>query len=387
MKKSKKYSKFVLKYTLSAIFFILTCGKSKAQDDSFCDTMSQFDGLDFMIYCPDSWNEIIGNLDYAWEYDLYDVTVTAPRILDPFPPEMPRITDTYPSSTTWPQPESKDDELSDELDKNPDLLIDCDLLKKFKPFINLKPPETVINRINDLNANSNEFTLFSNPYFVQQIKNAAGYKINLDRFEININTLPIVNGSRLSPDEFLKYIRKNFNDFFDTSIAEFTPYNDPDDGIRDASRWASDSPLGVILHLKMDDNGSVIVSDFAPNYWTVSTLRTPIDDTHPVSGNRQWGYEFGTNGNFSGYTFYVTGVDRLTTGMHELTQYIFDIPFTKADRLWESYQAKVSNFVNNHSGSATIGIQIKERPDYESLKDYLSGKITLQQLKDKKGCK
>lgn len=116
----------------------------------------------------------------------------------------------------------------------------------------------------------------------------------------------------------------------------------------------------------------------------MSTIRTPIDGAHPVSGNRKWGYELNSNG---GYTFYVTvATRRLTTGRHELLEYILGVPFSQADLLWESYQSKVSAFVNSNSGSASIGNSIKERPDYQRLRDYFEGKITLEQLKALKGC-
>lgn len=128
----------------------------------------------------------------------------------------------------------------------------------------------------------------------------------------------------------------------------------------------------------MADDGSVILSDYANDHWTVSTVRTPVDGAHPVSGNRKGGFDQNANG---GCTFYVSGVDRLTTGRHEIAQYIFGIPFSGADNLWESFQTKVSSFVNSHSGNASVDNTIKERPNYQSLRDYFDGRITLQQLK------
>ena len=133
----------------------------------------------------------------------------------------------------------------------------------------------------------------------------------------------------------------------------------------------------------MADDGSVIVSDYGWKEWRVTTLRTSIDGIHPVSGNRSWGWDYGTPGT---YKFYVTGADRLTSSAGNLFQKITGVPFTEADKLWESYQEKVAAFVNSHSGIATVGIKIKERPKYKDLKDYFDGKITLQQLKDLKGC-
>ncbi len=254
----------------------------------------------------------------------------------------------------------------------------------FKTFASYVGPTDIFTRINALNANSTSTTLFSDPFFVQKIQNAVGYQINLDKFNINIESLPVVNGQRLTAPQFLNYIRLNINSFLNTGIASFQPYVDPSDQINDQQRWNSTNPLGSILTLDIkSDHGSVIVSDFAPNYWTVSTIRTPIDGAHPVSGNRQWGFESLSNGTLN---FYIKGADRLTTGRHEIFQYVTGIPFAQADQLWESYQQKVSAFVNLNGGKAVVGGTLKERPNYDMLKAYFDGTITLEQLKAAKGC-
>ena len=205
----------------------------------------------------------------------------------------------------------------------------------------------------------------------------------MDRFEVNVQTLPIVNGSRLNPSDFLNYIRLNINNFINTDIATFVPYLEPSHGINDNIKWASNDPLGTMLHIKMDDNGSVILSDHAPDHWTVSTIRTPMDGNHPVTGNRSWGYKANPNGSF---TFYVTGADRLTAPAHQIAQALFGIPFSGADKLWMSFQNKLSDFINAHQGNANVGSVTTERPDYAALKDYFDGKITIEQLKAKGAC-
>lgn len=162
------------------------------------------------------------------------------------------------------------------------------------------------------------------------------------------------------------------------------PTTGKDDNIDDNAIWHSENPSSSILHLNMSDNGSVVVSESTSDHWTVTTLRAPLDAAHPVSGNRSWGYVVNPNGT---YTFYVTGADRLTTEAHDLIQSLSGLAFNKADALWESYQKKITDFVNGNSGSASVGAMIKERPDYKYLKDYLDGKITLEQLKELKRCK
>ncbi len=70
-----------------------------------------------------------------------------------------------------------------------------------------------------------------------------------------------------------------------------------------------------------------------------------------------------------------------------MAQTLLNIPFDKADALWMSYQTKVASFVNTHSGLANIGSIVRERPNYAAIKDYLDGKISLNELKAKKACK
>lgn len=279
--------------------------------------------------------------------------------------------------------EKKEDDLANQLEAEPDLLIDCNTVKNFKSLTSFSVPQSVINRLNQLNSNSTASTLFGDPYYVQKVQDASGALINLDRFEINVNTLPTINGSQVSAEQFLEYIRLNLNSFINTSIADFVPYVDPDASVAEYYKWNSTHPLGAILHLDMADNGSVVVTDKATDHWTVSTIRTPIDGVHPVSGNRSWGF---VKTGLTSYNFYVSGTDRLTTAYHSLFQTISGVPFDKADALWTSFQSKVNAFVNSHNGSSTVGTQIKERPDYLALKDYFEGKITLEQLKAKKGC-
>ncbi|MCC8408250.1 hypothetical protein LJ707_04865 [Mucilaginibacter sp. UR6-1] len=289
---------------------------------------------------------------------------------------------TSPCPTVTPQ-QQKEEDLEEALEEDPDLLIKCAVAEAFKALASYKPPVPVVARIDGLNQSSTDFTLFSNPYFVQQIKNAAGYQINLDRFEINVQQLPIINGQPVTAPQFLTYMRLNINNFIDNSIAKFVPYDDQGHQVNDYAKWNSSDPMSAILHLNMADNGSVIVSDVASNHWTVSTLRTPMDGAHPVSGNRSWGFDVKNDGT---YTFYVTGADRLTTGRHEIAQYLFGIPFDGADNLWSSFQTKVTNFVNSSNGSASVGNSIKERPQYQMVRDYFDGKITLQQLKAMGAC-
>jgi hypothetical protein len=278
--------------------------------------------------------------------------------------------------------------LEHELDLNPYLLIRCDVLQKFKDLASITPPQSVIDRMNNLNFASGDPS--KNQYYVQNIKFAAGWAINLDRFEINVATLPVVNGVR-DPGVFLEYIRTNLNSFIDNNITTFQPYVDPAHNIDDTNLWLSSNPVSAFLHLSiyspipgLGDNGSVVVDDHTNSHWTVSTIKTPVDGNHPVTGNRQWGYDTNSDGT---YTFYVTGADRITRPFGQLAQTVLSIPFDQADNLWKSYQSGVEAFINTHGGSAVKDLTPTTlRPDYQAIANYFNGTLTLAQFKANHGC-
>ena len=60
-------------------------------------------------------------------------------------------------------------------------------------------------------------------------------------------------------------------------------------------------------------DGSVVTSSYGSNQWTFTTVWTPADFYHPVSGHRT----FGVVDNGNGYaTFYTRGVDRISTRLN-----------------------------------------------------------------------
>ncbi|KAF5280095.1 hypothetical protein FQR65_LT15085 [Abscondita terminalis] len=66
----------------------------------------------------------------------------------------------------------------------------------------------------------------------------------MDYFPVTVNQLPIINGTRLTPEQFLNHIRTNINNFVDTGYSECTPYNNY--GVDDRNLWNSSNPLGAI---------------------------------------------------------------------------------------------------------------------------------------------
>ncbi|MFW5700203.1 MAG: hypothetical protein ACOCWM_00810 [Cyclobacteriaceae bacterium] len=54
----------------------------------------------------------------------------------------------------------------------------------------------------------------------------------------------------------------------------------------------------------------------------------------------------------------------------------------QADPLWESFQDKISDFVNENGGNSTLP-KIRNhgtRPDWNKVKNFLNGKITLEEF-------
>jgi len=86
------------------------------------------------------------------------------------------------------------------------------------------------------------------------------------------------------------------------------------------------------------------------------------------------------------FTFYVQGADRLTGASGSLAQALFGMPFSNADKLWQSFQKNVANFVKFNNSYAAVSTTIKLRPDYDGIKEYLDGTITINQRRDRHGC-
>jgi hypothetical protein len=91
--------------------------------------------------------------------------------------------------------------------------------------------------------------------------------------------------------------------------------------------------------------------------WIFSTLHTPKDGDHPVSGHREFGF-FRTK---EGWTmFFIRGADRATAFHHEMDNFI-DLVFGAADNIWKSYQQKLVKFITHHGGAASIRVVAHQR--------------------------
>lgn len=187
--------------------------------------------------------------------------------------------------------------------------VPCEEIKKWQPIAQFKIPTSVQNKINDLDESILNPATAS--WSVEDINNAEGAVVNMDYFPVTISKFPKKpDGTTYTAPEFFQYFRKNFNSFLDQNITQFGPYNAAENAI-----WLSPNPLGAVMRFDIPVNaiisqdGTVICSDSQESSWIFTTLKSPRDWDHPVSGHRKFGYEKNTDGSF---TFYTRGVDRVT---------------------------------------------------------------------------
>lgn len=267
--------------------------------------------------------------------------------------------------------------LQNDLNTNPFGLLPCAYIDHFYSIAIYRPPLSVMNRLQELDQQTG-----TEDFFTQNIQNAAGTVINCDYFPVQISKLPTFNGQQTTPAALMNYFRLNIDQFINTSDADFSPYNSGT--INDGFLWNSSNPLGALVHISIPGNsGTVVVSNYNTTSFTVTTIHSPFDHYHPVSGNREWSINTNTNGT---YTFYTSAVDRITDEFTNVVNELTNIPFNVADDLWESLQSGMVNFINSHGGSATVSAPLILRPNYDDVKAVLNGQMSLSDFKKKLGC-
>jgi hypothetical protein len=224
----------------------------------------------------------------------------------------------------------------------------------WQDLISLRPPVSVQQKILKKKWGAD--------WFFHRIEKGVG-PVNLDYYPVQVSRLP---PNFASADLFLRHIRLNINDFIDTRLTKFSAYNKDENKL-----WLSNNPLGAILHLNFYvrlvgvsanvDEGAVVVSDYKPNYWRVSTIWTAMEGGHPISGNREWGY-CSTQG--GGYIFYTKAADRLTRTWALPAK---DMAYAAQHRLWVSFQQGILNYVNRNGGQAQVLTPTANRYDWNQV--------------------
>ena len=248
-------------------------------------------------------------------------------------------------------------------------------LSAWAPLIQFRPPR-------DIQQNIKSRGKVFKWYFLQIETHGIG-PINLDYYPVEVSQLPLLGGVRCTPEQFLKHIRLNINNFLDPTLTRFNPYDQSE-----AVKWASPNPLGAVLRLDFRDqsvnvdDGSVVVADFQPNRWIVSTIWNESDWAHPLCGNREWGYFSTTPGT---YIYYTRGADRIANSqmmIHNLTprqrsiagKFILlgkNLVYDGQRKYWTGFQQRIRHFVNDRiqSGKARVLPPSDTRYDWAQVAD------------------
>jgi hypothetical protein len=207
--------------------------------------------------------------------------------------------------------------------------------------------------------------------------------INLDFYPVYIQTLPNdAGGNQMSANGTLDYIRTHMGDFMDNSSSGHNPLAGSGANVylkpyadQDVTQWASSSPLGTVMHfgigganweVTVKENLSVVAAEMAADHWIFTTIWTPKDLGHPVSGNRQFGMAtrrvgdtysqqyglvFGDPVTTDTLYFYTRGADRCTTigdwALHTTV-------FMGGHMCWLGLQRRVRNWIVANGGQASF---------------------------------
>ena len=266
-------------------------------------------------------------------------------------------------------------------------------LSAWRDLLNFQPPKGTLRELDRRNrqeAARYQYRPYAPlapiPYYVHTLDDAYG-PVNLDYYSIVITKKPSLNGHEMSAEEFLEYFRTHVNDVINPGDAHFNPYT-PEDN----KKWLSSDPVNTIFSIPLGsivknplagpktldpyirpDHGAVIASAVTPRYWRFTTIATPNDLEHAVSGTR----EFGVVPSTTGYTVYTRGTDR-TTGLFDrmvsATSALYNgdegAVFEGGDALWRSMQKGLVRLVESLGGKASIPVDqvISRRYDWQNVK-------------------
>lgn len=230
-------------------------------------------------------------------------------------------------------------------------------------LINFRPPTSVQRDLKARRATVGPVTVPGTGIRLHDLDSASG-PINLDYYPIQVTQLP--NGFT-NANDLLQYIRVNLASFLDPSIAEFEPYESAD-----GAKFSSMAPVGAVMRFKIKaplapanvDDGSVVCGESGPQHFVFSTVWSPRDLGHPVSGNREWGFIQPDNG--GGYVFYTRAADRATTWPEAIAGE--PVVFRGAHMLWLGFQQRLAQFVTDQRGVAVIQPAISSRFSWEAVR-------------------
>ena len=221
-----------------------------------------------------------------------------------------------------------------------------------------------------------QFLAKENGNYFHSIELAKGPQLNIDRYEVKIDKMPVLPGARrhATPAEFANFIRVNFKEFLDPIVSDFQAMSKQDD-----LRWKSKDPLGSIMIFRINpiavlenkrlpainaEQAAVITSELiatpTSHKWRFATVHTTNTENHPVSGNR----EFGLEKNGADWLFITSAADRPTGILDRMGG---ELVFKGADLLWKSLQLRVIKFTVEMGGHATMGNSFNRRVPWNDV--------------------
>jgi hypothetical protein len=253
--------------------------------------------------------------------------------------------------------------------------------------------------------------IFLGPH--QPITNGNVPLANIDYYGVEITQMPDINGDG-NPDseaEVYQEFRENFTNLASGSKDDFqfscnVPFSSTNTGNinwdfipflpEDQSDFNSDNPISSVLLIEASayingnvfdniptDEGAIIVSDFTPNDWTISTIRTTSNGSQPFSGNRQWGWIINEAGNTELFTRAVD-VARINKVLNLIkgtdTDCQQDTYYDIADATWVNLQEELEQWILNNGGQANIKQPIAVKVEKEKIIELLTTEETIDQI-------
>jgi len=284
-------------------------------------------------------------------------------------------------------------------------------IANYQALYNHTIPQACEDRLNSLG-------LFGIGYNDQPISEGNVPCANMDYYSVEITQMPDLDSDG-NPDteaEVYQAFREKFTDLASGERDGFestcnVPF-DLDDIIdiwwefnpltqNEESLFLSNDPISSILIIDAGANnpavnfnadlGAIIVSDFTPNNWTISTIQTPDTETQPFSGNRQWGWLINGSGNLEIYTR-VVDVARVAdvflkkpaTWLGSDIECQQDTYYDIAEATWQNMQEEIANWINDdelsNGGQASINPPKAARVDKEKIVEILTTNDSIDQI-------
>ena len=193
--------------------------------------------------------------------------------------------------------------------------------------------------------------------------------INVDLYAVQIEQLPrslpgdgAGTSRTVTLGELCQFVRRNLlndNVVVDSQFGSFQPY-EPED--RRAWGGTASEALGALISIAIPIYQSAVITTLSEDMlWSFTTLHSPSEGSHHLSGNRQFGV-VQTDDNRT--LVYTMGAERCNNYRYVQDPTLQEDVWYRADRLWRSFQGKIEAIVSTHGGKATVLAPFSRRYDW-----------------------